>query len=130
MTAGNDEKSDPEVTETAGNDKNMAACKMNDESATVESILIERAMHPRFTGENLEKNKLFYKRLDDLASKHACTPSQLALAWLLHQGNDIIPIPGSVTIFIILGRLVCSTCVMSCFLSLLLLILELSLPNG
>jgi len=56
-------------------------------------------MHPRFTGENLEKNKLFYKRLDDLASKHACTPSQLALAWLLHQGNDIIPIPGSVFTF-------------------------------
>lgn len=53
------------------------------------------SMHPRFTGENLEKNKLFYKRLDDLASKHACTPSQLALAWLLHQGNDIIPIPGT-----------------------------------
>ncbi|XP_061376152.1 perakine reductase-like isoform X2 [Gastrolobium bilobum] len=53
------------------------------------------AMHPRFTGENLEKNKLFYKRLDDLASKHACTPSQLALAWLFHQGNDIIPIPGT-----------------------------------
>lgn len=53
-------------------------------------------MHPRFTGENLEKNKLFYKRLDDMASKHACTPSQLALAWLLHQGNDIIPIPGRV----------------------------------
>lgn len=53
-------------------------------------------MHPRFTGENLEKNKLFYERINDLASKHACTPSQLALAWLLHQGNDIIPIPGNV----------------------------------
>ncbi|TKY51204.1 aldo-keto reductase 1 [Spatholobus suberectus] len=53
------------------------------------------AMHPRFSGENLEKNKLFYKRLDELASKHECTPSQLALAWLLHQGNDIIPIPGT-----------------------------------
>jgi hypothetical protein len=53
-------------------------------------------MHPRFTGENLEKNKLFYERINVLASKHACTPSQLALAWLLHQGNDIIPIPGTV----------------------------------
>ncbi|PNY14319.1 perakine reductase-like protein [Trifolium pratense] len=53
------------------------------------------AMHPRFTGENLEKNKLFYERINDLALKHACTPSQLALAWLLHQGNDIIPIPGT-----------------------------------
>ncbi|KAJ1402568.1 NADP-dependent oxidoreductase domain [Sesbania bispinosa] len=62
------------------------------ESLPSQSLL---AMHPRFTGENLEKNKLFYKRLDDLASKHACTPSQLALTWLLHQGNDIIPIPGT-----------------------------------
>ncbi|XP_058769709.1 perakine reductase-like isoform X1 [Vicia villosa] len=52
-------------------------------------------MHPRFTGENLEKNKSFYERINDLSSKHACTPSQLALAWLLHQGNDIIPIPGT-----------------------------------
>ncbi|KAJ1423855.1 NADP-dependent oxidoreductase domain [Sesbania bispinosa] len=62
------------------------------ESLPSQSLL---AMHPRFTRENLEKNKLFYKRLDDLASKHACSPSQLALAWLLHQGNDIIPIPGT-----------------------------------
>ncbi|XP_050890719.1 perakine reductase [Lathyrus oleraceus] len=52
-------------------------------------------MHPRFTGENLEKNKCFYERINDLGSKQACTPSQLALAWLLHQGNDIIPIPGT-----------------------------------
>lgn len=52
-------------------------------------------MHPRFTGVNLEKNKIIYERINVLASKHACTPSQLALAWLLHQGNDIIPIPGT-----------------------------------
>jgi hypothetical protein len=55
-------------------------------------------MHPRFTGVNLEKNKIIYERINVLASKHACTPSQLALAWLLHQGNDIIPIPGTVLI--------------------------------
>ncbi|KAL2324445.1 hypothetical protein Fmac_023503 [Flemingia macrophylla] len=65
--------------------------------AVVESLPSQSLlnMHPRFTGENLEKNKFFYKQLDDLASKHAFTPSQLALAWLLHQGNDIIPIPGT-----------------------------------
>ncbi|CAL0300741.1 unnamed protein product [Lupinus luteus] len=62
------------------------------ESLPSQSLL---SMHPRFSGENLEKNKLLYKRIDDLASKHVCTPSQLALAWLLHQGNDIIPIPGT-----------------------------------
>lgn len=52
-------------------------------------------MHPRFSGENIEKNKVIYARLSDLASKHAYTPPQLALAWLLHQGEDVIPIPGT-----------------------------------
>ena len=51
-------------------------------------------MHPRYSGDNLEKNKLVYARFKDLADKHRCTPPQLALAWLLHQGEDIIPIPG------------------------------------
>ncbi|KAM3707153.1 hypothetical protein ACJW31_02G002300 [Castanea mollissima] len=62
------------------------------ESLPSESVL---AIHPRFMGENLEKNKLLYARLANLAAKHACTPPQLALAWLLHQGDDIIPIPGT-----------------------------------
>ncbi|KAK1592069.1 hypothetical protein Q3G72_018763 [Acer saccharum] len=57
-----------------------------------ESIL---AGHPRFIGENLEKNKLIYSHVSNLAAKLACTPPQLALAWLLHQGDDIIPIPGT-----------------------------------
>ncbi|KAK6929901.1 NADP-dependent oxidoreductase domain [Dillenia turbinata] len=52
------------------------------------------AMHPRFKEENLEKNKVIYARLTKLAAKHACTPPQLALAWLFHQGEDVIPIPG------------------------------------
>ncbi|KAK7345911.1 hypothetical protein VNO77_16527 [Canavalia gladiata] len=68
------------------------AGKAVEETLPSESIL---GMHQRFSRENLEKNKVFYKRLVDLASKHGCTPSQLALAWLLHQGNDIIPIPGT-----------------------------------
>ncbi|KDP40235.1 hypothetical protein JCGZ_02233 [Jatropha curcas] len=62
------------------------------ESLPKKSIL---ALHPRFTGENLERNKPIYARLADLAEKHACTPAQLALAWLLHQGQDIVPIPGT-----------------------------------
>ncbi|KAK6929902.1 NADP-dependent oxidoreductase domain [Dillenia turbinata] len=53
------------------------------------------SMLPRFSGDNLEKNKVFYHRLANLAARHACTPPQLALAWLLHQGGDIIPIPGT-----------------------------------
>ena len=57
-------------------------------------VFLEQANLPRFTGENIEKNKILYTRLSDLAIKHACTVPQLALAWLLHQGDDIIPIPG------------------------------------
>ncbi|KAK6913994.1 NADP-dependent oxidoreductase domain, partial [Dillenia turbinata] len=53
------------------------------------------SMIPRFKGENLEKNKALYHRVANLAAKHACAPPQLALAWLLHQGEDIIPIPGT-----------------------------------
>ncbi|WOL15267.1 perakine reductase-like [Canna indica] len=50
---------------------------------------------PRFVGENLEKNKKFYQRVLDLAKKHKCTSAQLALAWVLHQGDDVVPIPGT-----------------------------------
>ncbi|KAB2092556.1 hypothetical protein ES319_A02G038900v1 [Gossypium barbadense] len=53
------------------------------------------ANYPRFNGENLEKNKLLYTRVSNLAIKHGCTVPQLALAWLLHQGHDIVPIPGT-----------------------------------
>ncbi|CAI9095733.1 OLC1v1031730C1 [Oldenlandia corymbosa var. corymbosa] len=63
----------------------------------VESIpqnsLLER--HPRFTGSNLEKNKAFYFNLTKLAEKHGCSTAQLAIAWILHQGEDIVPIPGT-----------------------------------
>lgn len=62
------------------------------ESLPADSLL---SMHPRFNGENLEKNKLLYNKLANLAAKHACTAPQLALAWLLHQGSHIIPIPGT-----------------------------------
>ncbi|KAM0951827.1 putative perakine reductase [Dioscorea sansibarensis] len=50
--------------------------------------------HPRFTGENLEKNKALYARVEKMAKKHQCSPPQLALAWVLHQGHDVVPIPG------------------------------------
>lgn len=51
--------------------------------------------HPRFSGENLEHNKIFYHRIEGLAKKHGCTPIQLALAWIYHQGDDMVPIPGT-----------------------------------
>ncbi|XP_077245415.1 putative aldo-keto reductase 1 [Tasmannia lanceolata] len=65
--------------------------------AIVESLPANSAMasHPRFTGEDLEKNKILYTRLSNLAAKHRCTPAQLALAWVIHQGNGVVPIPGT-----------------------------------
>jgi aryl-alcohol dehydrogenase-like predicted oxidoreductase len=50
---------------------------------------------PRFQGENLQKNELIVKMVKELAAQKGCTPAQLALAWLLAQGKDIVPIPGT-----------------------------------
>jgi len=50
---------------------------------------------PRFSPENFEKNLKFVDRIGDLAREKECTPAQLCLAWLMAQGEDIIPIPGS-----------------------------------
>eukprot|EP01018_Ginkgo_biloba_P006786 Gb_36731 [translate_table: standard] len=66
--------------------------------AVVESLLENDSRlvrQPRFQGENLEKNKVLYERVSVLAKKHRCTPAQLALAWVLHQGSDVAPIPGT-----------------------------------
>nr|XP_043635145.1 probable aldo-keto reductase 4 [Erigeron canadensis]XP_043635146.1 probable aldo-keto reductase 4 [Erigeron canadensis]XP_043635147.1 probable aldo-keto reductase 4 [Erigeron canadensis] len=49
----------------------------------------------KFQGENLAHNSNLFKRISDVAQKKGCTPSQLALAWLLHQGPDVSPIPGT-----------------------------------
>ncbi|KAG0580523.1 hypothetical protein M758_4G181800 [Ceratodon purpureus] len=54
--------------------------------------------YPRFQAENLEKNKALFDRVALLGKKHSCTPGQIALAWLLHQGDDVVPIPGTTKI--------------------------------
>lgn len=54
-----------------------------------------RRNHPRFQGENFEKNLGLVERIKKLAAKKGCTPGQLALAWVLAQGEDIVPIPGT-----------------------------------
>ena len=54
-----------------------------------------RLQHPRFQGEALEKNVSIVKQLESIAAHKKCTPAQLVLAWLLHQGKDIVPIPGT-----------------------------------
>ena len=51
--------------------------------------------HPRFWAENMEKNNALLGVLDEIASAKGATPAQVALAWLLAQGNDIVPIPGT-----------------------------------
>jgi len=50
---------------------------------------------PRFQGENFQKNLDLVRRLQSLADKKKCSPSQLALAWLLARGDDIVPIPST-----------------------------------
>lgn len=54
-----------------------------------------RRFSPRFQGENFQKNLDLVTRVESIAKDKGCTPSQLALAWLLAQGDDIIPIPGT-----------------------------------
>ncbi|MDB5233415.1 MAG: aldo/keto reductase [Hymenobacter sp.] len=50
---------------------------------------------PRFQGENFQKNLDLVARINDLAQQKHCTASQLALAWVLAQGDDVVPIPGT-----------------------------------
>jgi len=50
---------------------------------------------PRFQGENFQRNLELVQRIEEIAAEKGCKPAQLALAWVLAQGNDIIPIPGT-----------------------------------
>ena len=54
-----------------------------------------RRMSPRFQGENFRKNLDLVARVEEIAAEKRCRPSQLALAWVLAQGDDIVPIPGT-----------------------------------
>jgi aryl-alcohol dehydrogenase-like predicted oxidoreductase len=54
-----------------------------------------RKNHPRFQGENLTQNVKLLGKIEEFARKKGCTPVQLALAWVLAQGKDIVPIPGT-----------------------------------
>src|SRR6201988_4692400 len=54
-----------------------------------------RGRHPRFIGDNFAKNRSLVERLEAIAAEKGCTSAQLALAWLLAQGPDVIPIPGT-----------------------------------
>ncbi len=54
-----------------------------------------RANHPRFQGENFYKNLDLVREVEAMAEEKGCTTAQLALAWVLAQGDDIVPIPGT-----------------------------------
>ncbi|KAK8271850.1 hypothetical protein V6Z12_D11G291100 [Gossypium hirsutum] len=49
--------------------------------------------HPRFQGENFDRNTKLYLQMEKLDKKYGCTPALLSLAWVLHQGDDVAPIP-------------------------------------
>jgi len=54
-----------------------------------------RRTNPRFQGDNFQKNLDLVWKIEEIAREKACTPAQLALAWLLLRGSDIVPIPGT-----------------------------------
>ena len=54
-----------------------------------------RRHNPRFQGDNFYANRRLVERVNELAREQDCTPGQLALAWVLHQGEDVVPIPGT-----------------------------------
>jgi aryl-alcohol dehydrogenase-like predicted oxidoreductase len=54
-----------------------------------------RRHHPRFQGENFERNIQLVERVEEMAAERGVSAGQLALAWVLHRGDDIVPIPGT-----------------------------------
>jgi aryl-alcohol dehydrogenase-like predicted oxidoreductase len=54
-----------------------------------------RRRHPRMSGDNGERNRALADRVRELAEAKGCTPAQLALAWVLARGDDVVPIPGT-----------------------------------
>lgn len=54
-----------------------------------------RSHDPRLQGTNYDQNMAIANKIKDLANRHGLTPAQLAIAWVLHQGDDIVPIPGT-----------------------------------
>ena len=56
---------------------------------------MRRRLSPRFEAENMERNLIVVDRIKEIAKEKGITPSQLALAWVLAQGNDMVPIPGT-----------------------------------
>jgi aryl-alcohol dehydrogenase-like predicted oxidoreductase len=62
---------------------------------TLDDVGGRRAQHPRFMPDNFDHNRALAIRAADFAREKGCTPAQLCLAWLLAQGEDVLPIPGT-----------------------------------
>jgi aryl-alcohol dehydrogenase-like predicted oxidoreductase len=60
-----------------------------------EDVSDSRRKHPRFQGENLSHNLALVERVERIAAEKGVTPGQLALAWVLHRGDDVVAIPGT-----------------------------------
>jgi aryl-alcohol dehydrogenase-like predicted oxidoreductase len=56
-----------------------------------------RRFSPRFVGDNFKMNLVLVREVESLARAKGCTPAQLALAWVLSRGEDVVPIPGAKT---------------------------------
>ncbi len=54
-----------------------------------------RRSNPRFLGENMEKNLSPVAKIEEIAAEKKCTPAQLSLAWVMAQGKDVVPFPGT-----------------------------------
>jgi aryl-alcohol dehydrogenase-like predicted oxidoreductase len=54
-----------------------------------------RREHPRFEASNIERNRELLQPLEEIAQAHKASPAQVAIAWLLNRGDDIVPIPGT-----------------------------------
>ncbi|CAN0898751.1 Probable aldo-keto reductase 2 [Linum grandiflorum] len=64
-------------------------------SFSTTSVTATSERQPRFQGENLDHNKTLFEKVSEIAKEKGCTESQLALAWVHHQGDDVCPIPGT-----------------------------------
>ena len=77
-------------------DKCSIVCEI--ESIDHETSLSFLQHLPRFQPENLAHNAKLFDQVNEMANRKGCTPSQLALAWVHHQGDDVCPIPGTTKI--------------------------------
>jgi aryl-alcohol dehydrogenase-like predicted oxidoreductase len=63
--------------------------------STSKQYMSMQVISPKFSAENIEKNNVLRERVVAIAEKKKCSLNQLALAWVMHKGKDVVPIPGT-----------------------------------